>query len=55
MAGHTLDESAMKLAAQMKKHSLKISFIDFVKIGGTFAFVQLLLASGYLFLLQKML
>ena len=36
----------------MKKHNMKISFMGFVKIGGIFALAQLVLASGYLWLLQ---
>ncbi len=39
----------------LKKHNLKVSFLDFVKIGGMFALAQVLLASGYLFLLQRLL
>ena len=36
----------------MKKHKLKIGFLEFVKLGVVFAGVQLLLASGYLFVLE---
>lgn len=39
----------------MKRNNLKISFIDFVKVGGIFAAAQLILASLYLLLLGKML
>jgi len=39
----------------MKKHDMKITFMEFVKIGGVFAFAQLVLASGYLWLLQYLL
>lgn len=39
----------------MKKNNLKISFMEFVKIGAVFAFVQLVLASGYLLILQRVL
>lgn len=35
----------------LKKHGLKVSFIEFVKIGGVFAAVQLIIASGYIVLL----
>ncbi|MGB0716949.1 MAG: SLC13 family permease [Phycisphaerae bacterium] len=35
----------------LKKHNLKISFIEFIKIGGVFAVAQLVLATGYLYLL----
>lgn len=37
----------------MKQHKLPIRFLEFVKIGGVFAFVQLVLASGYLLILQQ--
>jgi Na+/H+ antiporter NhaD/arsenite permease-like protein len=37
----------------MKKHGLKITFLEFVKIGAVFALVQLVLASGYLLILQQ--
>lgn len=36
----------------MKKNKLKVTFIEFVKIGIVFAAVQLVLASGYLFVLE---
>ncbi|RMF82576.1 MAG: hypothetical protein D6744_05930 [Planctomycetota bacterium] len=36
----------------MKKHKLKIGFLEFVKLGVVFAGVQLALASGYLFVLK---
>ncbi len=39
----------------MKKHGLKITFLEFVKIGAVFALVQLVLASGYLLILQRIL
>jgi Na+/H+ antiporter NhaD/arsenite permease-like protein len=39
----------------MKKNKLKITFLEFVKIGIVFAAVQLVLASGYLFVLEWML
>jgi len=39
----------------MKKHGLKISFLEFVKIGAIFAAVQLVLASGYLWVLKGIL
>ncbi len=39
----------------LKKHDLNVSFLDFVKIGATFAAAQLVLASGYLLLLQMLL
>jgi Na+/H+ antiporter NhaD/arsenite permease-like protein len=39
----------------MKKHNLKISFLSFVKLGGTFALVQLILASAYVLMLQQLL
>lgn len=37
----------------MKQHKLKVTFLEFVKIGGVFAVVQLILASGYLLVLQR--
>ncbi len=37
----------------MKQHKLKVTFLEFVKIGGVFAVVQLVLASGYLLVLQQ--
>ncbi len=39
----------------MKKNNLKITFLEFVKIGAAFALVQLVLASGYLLILQQIL
>jgi len=39
----------------MKKNDVKITFIEFVKIGALFAAVQLVLASGYLFVLRAIL
>ena len=39
----------------MKKHNIKITFMGFVKIGGVFALAQLILASGYLWLIQHLL
>jgi Na+/H+ antiporter NhaD/arsenite permease-like protein len=39
----------------MKQNKLKVTFIEFVKIGGVFALTQLILASGYLWILQKVL
>ncbi|UCE61077.1 MAG: hypothetical protein JSU63_04870 [Phycisphaerales bacterium] len=39
----------------LKKHGLKVSFLGFVKIGAVFAAAQLLLASGYLLILQRLL
>jgi Na+/H+ antiporter NhaD/arsenite permease-like protein len=39
----------------LRKHDLKVTFFDFVKIGGVFAAAQLVLASGYLFVLQRLL
>lgn len=39
----------------LMKHNLKVSFLDFIKIGGVFALAQVLLASDYLFLLQRLL
>ena len=39
----------------LKKHQLKVSFLDFVKVGAIFAAVQLILASGYLLLLGRLL
>lgn len=35
----------------MKKHKLKVSFLDFVRIGGVFALAQLIIATGYLYAL----
>ena len=39
----------------LKKHGLKVGFLEFVKLGGVFALAQLVLASGYLLLLQWLL
>ncbi len=39
----------------LKKNGLKIGFLEFVKIGGVFALAQLILASGYLLILQAIL
>jgi Na+/H+ antiporter NhaD/arsenite permease-like protein len=39
----------------MKRNNLKISFIDFVKVGGIFCNAQLILASLYLLLLGRVL
>lgn len=39
----------------MKKNGLKVTFMEFVKIGVVFALVQLVLASGYLLILQQIL
>jgi len=39
----------------MKRHHLKVSFLDFVKVGAVFAAAQLILASGYLLILQRLL
>ena len=39
----------------MKKNGLKVTFLEFVKIGAVFAAVQLILASGYLLILQRIL
>ena len=39
----------------MKKNNLRITFLEFVKVGVVFAVVQLVLASGYLLLLQRIL
>ena len=39
----------------LRKNNLKVSFLDFVKIGAVFAAAQLVLASGYLFILQELL
>ena len=39
----------------LKKNGLKIGFLEFVKIGGVFALAQLILASGYLLILQMIL
>ena len=39
----------------MKKHQLKVGFLQFVKIGIVFATVQLVLASVYLLILQRVL
>ncbi|MEE9296223.1 MAG: SLC13 family permease [Phycisphaerae bacterium] len=39
----------------LKQHKLKVTFLGFVKIGGTFALAQLILASGYLLILQRIL
>ena len=36
----------------LKKHDMKIGFTEFVRLGGTFAVVQLALASGYLWVLS---
>jgi Na+/H+ antiporter NhaD/arsenite permease-like protein len=36
----------------LKKHDMKVGFIEFVKIGGLFALVQLVIASGYILILQ---
>ncbi len=33
----------------LKRHGLKLTFLEFVKIGGVFAFAQLLIATGYLY------
>ncbi|MGD2109894.1 MAG: SLC13 family permease [Phycisphaerae bacterium] len=38
----------------MKKHKLGVSFLDFVKVGFVFAAAQLVLASGYLLVLQRL-
>jgi Na+/H+ antiporter NhaD/arsenite permease-like protein len=37
----------------MKKNGLKVTFLEFVKVGVVFALVQLVLASGYLLILQQ--
>ncbi|MHC5111119.1 MAG: SLC13 family permease [Planctomycetota bacterium] len=39
----------------MKKHGIKITFMEFVKVGGVFAVVQLGLASVYLYILSMIL
>jgi len=39
----------------LKKHGMKISFAEFVRIGVVFAGVQLALASGYLLILRALL
>lgn len=39
----------------LKKNDLKIGFMGFVKLGACFAAVQLILASGYLLILQQVL
>jgi Na+/H+ antiporter NhaD/arsenite permease-like protein len=39
----------------MKRNGLKITFMEFVKVGVVFAVVQLILASGYLLILQRVL
>ncbi len=39
----------------MKRNNLKITFVEFVKVGVLFALVQLVLASGYLLILQRIL
>ena len=39
----------------MKKNGLKITFLQFVKLGAIFAAVQLILASGYLLILRAIL
>lgn len=39
----------------LKKNKLGVGFVRFVKIGGVFALVQLVLASGYLLLLERVL
>jgi len=39
----------------LKKNDMEITFMEFVKIGGTFALAQLILASGYILLLEKLL
>ena len=39
----------------MKKNQIPVSFVEFVKVGAVFAFVQLVLASGYLLVLKQML
>ena len=39
----------------MKKSNLKLSFIGFVKVGAVFAFIQLVLATAYLWLLSVIL
>ena len=39
----------------MKKNNMKIRFLDFVRIGGTFAIVQLVLATAYLAILISLL
>ena len=38
----------------LKKNKLKVTFFEFVKIGGVFAIAQLALASGYILILQKL-
>lgn len=39
----------------MKKHGIKIGFMEFVKIAGVFAVAQLVLATGYLAVLSRVL
>lgn len=39
----------------LKRHGLKVSFLDFVKIGAVFTAAQLALATGYLLILQSLL
>ncbi|RJP33393.1 MAG: hypothetical protein C4547_12470 [Phycisphaerales bacterium] len=39
----------------LKKNKLKVTFVEFVKIGGVFAGLQLLVASAYILLLQRIL
>jgi Na+/H+ antiporter NhaD/arsenite permease-like protein len=39
----------------LKKHGMKVPFMQFVKIGGVFALAQLILASGYLLILRAIL
>ena len=38
----------------LKKNGLKVSFLDFVKIGAVFAAAQLAIASAYLLILQRL-
>ena len=39
----------------MKKNDLNVTFLEFVKVGAVFAFIQLILASGYLLILKNIL
>ena len=39
----------------MKKNDRPIGFLEFVKVGGVFALLQLVVASGYLWLLELVL
>ncbi len=44
--------SAVVACAILRKNDLKVTFLDFAKIGDAFALAQLVLASGSLLILQ---